>query len=282
MKMESFIHPDTFGNMVRSERKRLNMNQIDFYNFLFPENKKEEETIKKKMNIIENGKQKSVDFDMLLAICQKCDVSADYILGLKTDYRNHANEFVCSYTGLNEKAIACLHKWNMDKNNGADLSLIGKAFLENEEEAVNNAYKKQSAITFLRIINCLFKEGKLPSDNARKDSVFYSNLRILHSLYLMCMAKPETLTGTPVFDESDILQELLATDLFAPYLKQLISNSFKYTKLDGSKPIFMQDNNDVIYPISLKNILEQIARRQLDRALDDLIASVNNDDSTAY
>ena len=44
----------------------------------------------------------------------------------------------------------------------------------------------------------------------------------------------------------------------------------------------MQDNNDVIYPISLKDILEQIVRRQPDRALDDLIASVNNDDSTTY
>ncbi len=279
MKMESFIHPYAFGNLVRSERKRLNMNQIDFYNYLFPENKKEEETIKKKMNIIENGKQKSVDFDVLLAICQKCDVSADYILGLKTDYRNHANEFVCNYTGLNEKAIACLHKWNMDKNNGADLSLIGKAFWEDEEEAVNNAYKKQSAIIFLRIINCLFKEGNLPSDNARKDSVFYSNLRILHSLYLMCMAKPETITGTPVFDESNILQKIMDTD---PCLKQLTSNLFHYVKLDGSKPVFMQDNNDVTYPISMKDILEQIARRHLDRALDDLIASVNYDDSTTY
>lgn len=282
MKMESFTHPYAFGCLVRSERKRLNMNQIDFYNYLFPNNEKEEETIKKKMNSIENGKQKSVDFDMLLAICKKCNVSADYILGLKTDYRNHANEFVCSYTGLNEKAIACLHKWNMDKRNGADLSLIGKAFLGDQEQDVNNAYKKQSAITFLRIINCLFKEGELPSDKKRKDSVFYSNLRILHSLYLMCMAKPETITGTPVFDESDILQDLIATDLFDPYLKQLISNSFQYSRLDGSKPIFMKDDNDVIYPISMKDILEQIARRQLDRALDDLIASVNTDDSTSY
>lgn len=278
MKTESFIHPDAFGNLVRAERKRLNMNQIDFYSFLFPDNGKEEETIKKKMNSIENGKQKSIDFDMLLAICQKCDVSADYILGLKTDYRNHASEFVCSYTGLDENAVNHLHKWNVDKNNGADLSLIGKAFWEGQEQDVNNAYNKQSAITFLRIINYLFKEGELPSDNNRKKGIRYSNLRILYSLYLLCMAKPKTITGTTILDESDTLQYLLAGNIIDPYAKSVISDSLKYIKLDGSKLVIMEDDNNVHYPIYMKDILEQIARRQLDRALDDLIASINNEE----
>ena len=80
--MESFIHPTAFGELVRTERKRLKLSQVDFYLFLFPDTNKAEETIKKKMNSIENGKQKSIDFDFLLAVCQKCDVSADYILGM--------------------------------------------------------------------------------------------------------------------------------------------------------------------------------------------------------
>ena len=45
-------------------------------------------------------------------------------------------------------------------------------------------------------------------------------------------------------------------------------------KLDGKKPVFMEDDSDVTYLISMKEILEQIARRHLDRALDDLISSV--------
>ena len=49
------------------------------------------------------------------------------------------------------------------------------------------------------------REGKLPSDDKRKKRELYSNLRILHSLYLMCMAKPKTITGTPAFDKSDDL-----------------------------------------------------------------------------
>ena len=276
--MESFIHPSVFGNLIRTERQRLNMNQVAFYNFLFPNNDKEEENIKKKMNNIENGKQKSVDFEMLLAICQKCDVSADYILGLKTDYRNQANEFVCCYTGLDENAVNYLHRWNDDKNNGADLSVIGEVYLEEDEQEVSKAYKKQSAIIFLRIINHLFKEGKLSSNNYRAHSDHFYNLRILHALYLMCMAKPKSITGMLLLDEDDTLQEYMLRDLLSPDNRHAITAT-KYVKLDGNKAVYMEDDSDVIYPISMKEILEQIAHRQLDRAIDDLIASVNQEES---
>ncbi len=277
--MESYIHPQAFGKLIKNERKRLNMNQIAFYNFLFPGNEKEEETIKKKMNKIENGRQKSVDFDMLLAVCQKCDVSADYILGLKNDYRNHANEFVCSYTGLDEKAVRQLHKWNNDKNNGADLSRIGKAFWGTEESEVISAYNKQTATIFLRIINCLFKEGELPAKNNKKAKEPYSNLRILHSLYLLCMAKPKSLTGTAIIDEAELLDEKQLENIRDPYARYLVSELREHLKLDGTKTVFMEDDNDVVYPVFVKDILEQIARRKLDRGLDQLIASVNYEES---
>ena len=276
--MEQFIHPEEFGSLVRSERRKLHMNQVDFYNYLFPDNMKEEENIKKKMNIIENGKQKSVDFEMLLAICKKCDVSADYILGLKTDYRNHDYEYVCNFTGLDQNAVQCLHKWVLDKNNGADLSMIGNAFFEDEEEEMNKAYRKQSAIIFLRIINYLFKEGKLPSDNKKKDGEIYSNLRILHSLYLLCMAKPKVISGSPVFDESYNLNEYMNKDYRNPHVNYMHSETLEFMKLDGKKPVFMEDDNDVTYLISMKDILEQIARRHLDKALDDLIISVKQEE----
>ena len=275
--MESFIHLTAFGELVRTERKRLKLSQVDFYLFLFPDTNKAEETIKKKMNSIENGKQKSIDFDFLLAVCQKCDVSADYILGIKPDYRNYTNEYICNYTGLNENAVSFLHGWSVDKNNEADLSLIGEAFWEEHEEEVNKAYKKQTAITFLRIINYLFMEGELPADNTRKTRETYCNLRILHSLYLMCMAKPISITGTPVIDDADLLNEYLNNDLCDPFARHYIWE-LMHPNLDGSRPVFMEDDNHVHYPVSMKDVLEQIARRQLDRNLDQLIAAVNNDE----
>ncbi len=272
--MESFIHPDKFGSLVRSERLKRNMNQIAFYNYLFPNNEKEEETIKKKMNSIENGKQKSVDFEMLLAICQKCDVSADYILGLKKDYRNQDYEFICAYTGLDVNAVHFLHRWALDKSNGADLSMIGKAYFEGEEEEMKKAYNKQTAIIFLRIINFLFKEGKLPSDDKRKKGELYSNLRILYSLFRMCMAKPKTITGTPAFDESDNLNEYMTKNCLDPHTQLILSKALSSMKIDGKEVVIMEDDNDMTYFISMKKILEQIARQDLDRALDDLISAV--------
>ena len=96
------------------------MNQIEFYKYLFPDTDKEDENIKKKMNKIENGKQSSVDFDFFLALCHKCDVSSDYLIG-KDSYENFDIKQVCEYTGLSEAAVKQLHKWQTDANNGADL-----------------------------------------------------------------------------------------------------------------------------------------------------------------
>ena len=201
-------------------------------------------------------------------------ISENLYIELCFFYRNHDYEFVCTYTGLEPNAVHYLHKWALDKSNGADLSMIGKVFFEDEEDAMKKAYNKQTAIIFLQIINYLFKEGKLPSDDKRKKGELYSNLRILHSLYLMCMAKPKTITGSPAFDESDSLNEYMTNDRIDPYAKYLISEALRSMKLDGKKPVFMEDDSDVTYLISMKEILEQIARRHLDRALDDLISSV--------
>ena len=89
------------------------------------------------------------------------------------------------------------------------------------------------------------------------------------------MPKPKVLIGTSFLDESDNLYYILNGNFFDPYTKNAISESLRCTKLDVTKPIFMEDDNNVLYPIYIKEILEQIARRQLDRALDQLIASVN-------
>ena len=230
------------------------------------------------MNSVENGKQKTVDFAFLLAVCQKCQVSADYILGLKTDFRNHENQFVSDYTGLDETAVIQLHKWNKDRNNEVDLSILGRAFRDDEELLAEKAYAKQTGTTFLRIINYLFKEGELPSSILKNKTEPYSNLLILHSLYLLCMAQPKVLTGAVKRDEIDGLEELLMFKAANPaYDDNPLMRYLDYMKLDGSKLMVLEDENNVFYPVSMKEILEQIARRKLDKGLENLIASVNQD-----
>ena len=210
---------------------------------------------------------------MLLAICQKCDVSADYILGLKKDYINYDHEFVCAYTGLDENAVQILHEWVLNKNNGADLSMIGKAYFECEEEEMIKAHNKQTGIIFLRIINHLFKEKKTGSGNKRKKGKPYSHLRILHSLYLMCMAKPKSITGIPFLGESDSSDNYMTSGNPDPNTPD---KELGFVKLDGRETIYMEADNDVTYIVSVKEILEQIARRNLDKAIDDLVSSVKH------
>lgn len=46
----------------------------------------------------------------LLNICQKCNVSADYLLGLEEITKpDNELKFVCEYTGLSERAVVILH-----------------------------------------------------------------------------------------------------------------------------------------------------------------------------
>ena len=194
--MESNCYLIAFGNCVCEIRRAMKKNQVEFYNYLYPDNDKTEENIKKKMNAIENGKQKSLDLDFVLTMCHKCDVSADYIFSLRKDYSNYDLEFVCGYTGLEEKAVKQLHEWKMASDNGADLSMIGEVFTGVDvDEQIKRTYAKQSGVLFLRIINYLFKDG------VRKDRRFpggkkrFSNLSLLHSIYMLSMSEPELLAG---------------------------------------------------------------------------------------
>ena len=56
---------------------------------------------------------------MVKQICERCNVSADWLLGLCDVKRPNANiQAVCKYTGLSEKAVSYLHHLN-----GTDLYL---------------------------------------------------------------------------------------------------------------------------------------------------------------
>ena len=260
-----------FGENVRSIRKEKGMNQVEFYNYLFPNNSKEIENIKKYMNAIENGKKKSIDFSFFVAICSKCEISSDYLLGFAKDYSSHELEFVCQYTGLENYAAQQMHQWNQEKNNGADLSMIGGVYSGDDgEKEMEKAYAKQSAIKFLKIINYLFKGGaETLSVKRKKQERKYSNLSILHAIYQMSMVSPEIIRGEAVYDDNDTV-DILVEDY--PYLKYELSK----VKMDATKPLFLEDNNKVWYTFHPKEVLENIAKKHLDEALDRLISHLNS------
>jgi len=220
------------------------------------------------MNAIENGKMKHVNFEFILAVCQKCHVSADYILGLKNDYRNTENEFVCHYTGLNEYAVSVLHAWAEAKDNGSDISKMDCAFWGNDgKEEIEKMQQKQEAIQFLKILNLLFRED--PSVKKKKNR--YSNLRILYSLYTLCMEQPITITGK--LKPGERLYDYLSIN--RPDLKAYS----EHVSLDASDILLLQDESQVFYPFDAKSVIEHIARRNLDDAIDALLCRVKEENS---
>lgn len=272
--MERICHPVLFGETVASVRKSMGMNQVEFYRFLFQDTTKEEETIKKKMNKIENGKQVYVDFDFFLALCTKCDVSADYLIG-KESIKNYDIKAVCEYTGLSEKAVQQLHRWQIDANNGADLSIIGSVVVGEDGEAqMDNAFAKQSALQYLKILNHLFNEGVAKVKilgKTRKER--FSNVGVLHSLYLLCMTEPKKIIGKPLLSET--------FDGFEDYLFKMhphLKSQLERVVLDASSFMVLQDYDEVWYPLDMKNVIEQFGRKHLNESIDRLIDTIRKDD----
>ena len=272
--MEAISSLIAYGARVKSIRKELKKNQVDFYRSLYPEVINGDENIKSTMRKIEQGKTKYLNVDFLLRLCSMYGVSADYLLGLTQDYANHENEFICKYTGLDEPAVEQLHKWNVAKNNGADLSKIEEAFWEAEEESHIKMYQKQEGISMLRIVNYLFKSGKRRK-RPKGQIVPYSNISILHSLYLMSMAEPERVKAYPQIDQ------------YVDYFLQRINNrdftqKIECVTLDLTKPIIMVDNNKTYYVIDPKDTLEQIGKTNLEKGVSWLIEQVKLDKKNNY
>ena len=271
MELNSYLF--RFGDIVRKERNSLGLNQVEFFKHLFPDTNKRDENIKKKMNAIETGKQKSVDMDFLMALCDKCEVSADYLIG-NDPYRNHDLESICEYTGLEEKAVRRLHGWQNDANNGADTSIIGDAFWGEEgEKQMNKAYAKQYALQYLKILNYLFAESETKEKiNGKMQKEKYSNIGVLYSLHLLCITKPYRVIGKPLLkemlgDEYEVMFE------HNPYLR----SCFDSISLNAEETMVLQDDNDVWYPLNINTVFEQIARNHLNKSLDRLIESIKKD-----
>ncbi len=271
-KMEEKQYLNILGKRVKEIRKKMHMSQIEFHSFLFPEDGRNSETIKKRMNAIENNKYQSLDLEFLLTLCHKCDVSCDYVLGVSEDYTNHEIEFVSNYTGLNEEAIQILHKWNIDKNNGADISKMDGVFIGGDaEEQYKKAKNKQEGIQFLRIINYLFTEGVRKNLERRGRKEKYSNLTILYALYMLCMSKPEVM-------QANLSNESLGIGnggLFDPHIMDV---SEYQIKVDARKPFILQDSSKIMHYCSAQQIIDQYARNMLNKSVDRLIEQIRKEE----
>ena len=267
--MEQFDNLTAFGKHIKDIRNEMGLTQVEFYRYIYPEDNNDDYNLKKQMNKIERGKRVNLKADFIIRVCKTCNVSADYLFGLSTDFRNHETEFIHNYTGLDEIAIKQLHKWNNDKNNGVDTSMIEEAFFAEEAEEHMKMYAQQDGIAMLKIVNYLFKSGKRKNRNRKGKTERYSNLGILRSLYLMSMAKPERLEAHIIPDE---------------YLEFLIENNkFLYSHLepvniDLKKTITLVDNDKTHYCFDPKETLERIGRDNLNRGVDWLIEQVKNDE----
>ena len=200
MKTEEKCHLYKLGEIVRQERKKRDMNQIDFYKFLFPDNDYNDENIKKKMNALENGKNTNANYELLFALHDKCELSMDYLFGFETKYPNYENKEACTYTGLSTETIQSLHTFSSALHNSIpepDAEMSRETFIERD----SLISKKNEAAWILKMIDLLFYEDNSSNKNPS------SNLKILHDLYMLSVAIPKAIWGTPE-DSSDEVDDL--------------------------------------------------------------------------
>lgn len=263
--MEYISYPTMVGKIVKRERKQRKMTQEEFYSYIYPGVLKGPENIKKKMNAIENGKNAYVDFEFLEVFSKKCNLSMDYIFG-KTSYKNYDLKSVCEYTGLEEKTIEQLHLWSVASKYNVDMSILNRAYTTpNEDDEYNKAAEKRTGIEFLKIINYLFHEGKYKENSKNIIERRFSNLSILHSIYLMTMEEPRTIWGRLSETES------FDYDEFVNFIPK------DHIPLDASQYLSMTDSNGVFYPFLPKDIFKQIAKNHLMRAIERMIEQISKE-----
>ena len=190
--MEIKLPLTRLGEFVRNQRKKLKMNQTEFYRFLFPEKNLEDENIKKKMNAIEHGKGKELNYELLFRLHEKFDLSFDYLFGFETEYPNYDNKAACNYTGLEPEAIRQLHFWS---------KYIYKEDPEYVQDMTEQQYKDYirektrigEAKWIFAIMNALLKP-KSAADI--KDGI--SDLSILYDMYMMMTNDIEHIRGLPL------------------------------------------------------------------------------------
>ena len=227
------------GDRIRSIRKKnAKLNQVSFYRVLFPEKDLQDENIKKKMNKIENGKIKEIDFDLLLRLHEKYDVSVDYLLGYETEYTDYENKAASLYTGLSSGAIKQLHSWKKDRQ--IDNNKISTGSNDEIKELIYKRNQRNEADRMLKIINRLLE----PCDDNRKSS----GLNVLFDIYMMSISPSDTVLGIP--------EELAKSNL------SLIDRAASAIRISADSLSF-SDGSGGIRNIDIGAISRQIWKEQL-------------------
>lgn len=250
------------GERVFIERKRLKMNQIEFYRFIMDDNKSNNENIKKKMNAIENAKEKTIDFLFLDNFCRKCEVSADYLFGYDTDFKNYKDKFINDYTGLDENAIEMLHSWKKAVDVPVDTSkLSGLYDGEEGHKEMLAAIDKRAGKIYLTIINKLFE----PIKNKKNEK--YYGLSMLGALFKLCMGKIKNVSAKIIPDDN--------IENMYKYGNEWLKNNIEYAQLDSKGLIFLTDDNNILHAISVEETYKKDAKEELIRAIEKMVDEIN-------
>lgn len=253
-KMERNLHLEKLGDFVRNQRKNMKMNQIIFYKYLFPEKNLNDENIKKKMNSIENGKGKEMNYELLFRLREKFDVSIDYLLGFEIEYPNYENKAACEYTGLKPETIKQLHFWS-------------KYLMMNEPEVevdmtdnqLEELYLKKTRISeakwIFEITNLLFQPK---SQTDIKEGI--SDLTVLYDLYMMSFDKTKKIVGIPL----DIANSGLS------WFDQVGNN----IALDPESLSFADSMNE-IHTVNIKEITRKIWEERLLKDINIMISCMD-------
>ena len=202
------------------------------------------------MNALEKGKRETVDYELLFAIHDKCELSMDYLFGYETEFPNYDNKQASEYTGLNPDTITYLHKLCCDKN--AEVSSFSPQM--SHEERIKKCLmldRKKEAEWILKIIEVLLYEKK-------EEDVSDDNYSLLFDLYMMSVTSPQKIYGIPLEETNKEKEEFLK--FFKP-------------RLDPHS-ISMTDTFGGTHSVDIDKIYRQIWKNNLNDHLDSFIKAV--------
>ncbi len=109
-KKEKVFPNYTIGGRIYELRNKLGFcgssGRVDFYNFLYDNESISKESKQKNVYNWECSED-SIPIPVLKKICEKCNCSSDYLLGIEKEV-NHDIHFICNSTGLSEDAVETL------------------------------------------------------------------------------------------------------------------------------------------------------------------------------
>ena len=242
------------GDTVVRERKKRNMTQKEFYEFLFPDSNLDDKSIKSWMNNVEHGRRKTIDPDLLYLLHEKCNLGMDNIFGYETEFPNHENENASRYTGLSTEATELLH----------GLAVAFSAEIPPLEECKDDkSYElrckirsdKQDAEWILMILEVLLSEDIQTSDQ------MLPNYNILFDLYMLSATEPESLKGIikgTVSDDDGLME---------------VAGKYEELYVDG---LYMHDSFGFSHTINIDEVHQQIWKNKLNGDIERFISIIKS------